>query len=76
MKRIFKHPYIGNGRIRGDSLGRLTQWSVLGSRVVDYAITDTEPQDINKFTVSPQQPLSDHSQISEKVIVNHCESKP
>ena len=56
--------YIVNGRIRGDSLGRLTQCSVLGSSVVDYAITDTEPQYINAFTVSPQQPLSDHSQIT------------
>ena len=56
--------YIVNGRIRGDSLGRLTQCSVLGSIVVDYAITDTEPQYINAFTVSPQQPLSDHSQIT------------
>ena len=56
--------YIVNGRIRGDSLGRLTQRSVLGSSVVDYAITDTEPQYINAFTVSPQQPLTDRSQIT------------
>ena len=32
--------YIVNGRIREDSLGRLTQCSVLGSSVADYAITD------------------------------------
>ena len=56
--------YIVNGRIRGDSLGRLTQCSVLGSSVVDYAITDIEPQYINASTVSPQQPLSDRSQIT------------
>ena len=56
--------YIVNGRIRGDSLGRLTQCSVLGSSVVDYAITDVEPQYINAFTVSPLQPFSDHSQIT------------
>ena len=56
--------YIVNGRVRGDSLGRLTQCSVLGSSVVDYAITDIEPQYINAFTVCLQQPLSDHSQIT------------
>ena len=37
---------------------------MLGSSVVDYAITDIEPQYINAFTVCLQQPLSDHSQIT------------
>ena len=41
--------YIVNGRVR-DSLGRLTQCSVLGSSVVDYAVTDIEPQYINSHS--------------------------
>ena len=53
--------YIVNGRTRGDSLGRFTYCSVLGSSVVDYAITDMNPGHINAFTVLPQLHLSDHS---------------
>lgn len=56
--------YIMNGRIRGDSLGRFTYSSALGNSVVDYAITDLDPSFINAFTVRPQTPLSDHSQIT------------
>ena len=43
--------YIVNGRFRGDSLGRFTYSSALGSSVVDYAITDTDPSTISAFTV-------------------------
>nr|WPH61295.1 reverse transcriptase [Somniosus microcephalus] len=56
--------YIVNGRFRGDSLGRLTYSSTLGSSVVDYTITDLDPCDINAFTVRQQSPLSDHNQIN------------
>ncbi len=50
--------YIVNGKTKGDSLGRLTYCSYLGSSIVDYAITD-----LDYFTVMPQLPLSDHSHI-------------
>ena len=36
---------------------------MLGSSVVDYAITDMDPENINAFIVMPQTPLSDHSQV-------------
>ena len=55
--------YIVNGRIRGDSLGKFTYCSPLGSSVVDYAVTDLDPNQINYFIVMPQLPLSDHSHI-------------
>ena len=48
--------YIVNGRTRGDSLGRYTYSSVLGSSVVDYAVTDMDPEHINAFIVLPQTP--------------------
>lgn len=56
--------YIANGRTRGDSLGRMTYSSVLGNSVVDYTITDIDPEDINAFVVSPQLPFSDHCQTT------------
>ena len=56
--------YIVNGRFRGDSLGRFTYSSALGSSVVDYAITDMDPSTISAFTVRQQSPLSDQSQIN------------
>lgn len=56
--------YMLNGRIRGDSLGQFTYCSALGTSVVDYAITDIDPSSISAFTVRPQTPLSDHSQIN------------
>ena len=56
--------YIVNGRFRGDSLGRFTYSSALGSSVVDYAITDMDPSTISAFTVRQQSPLSDHNQIN------------
>lgn len=67
--------YIVNGRIRGDSLGRFTYCSVLGSSVVDYSITDIEPGYINAFVVLPQLPISDHSQtiLYLKKSVTHTE---
>ena len=37
---------------------------MLGSSVVDYAITDMDPEHINAFSVMPQTPLSDHSQVT------------
>ena len=56
--------YIVNGRTRGDSLGKFTYCSSLGSSVVDYAISDLDPSQINNFMVMPQLPLSDHSHIT------------
>lgn len=56
--------YILNGRMRGDSLGRFTYSSALGSSVVDYAITDMDPSSISAFTVRQQTLLSDHNQIN------------
>lgn len=53
--------YIVNGRTKGDSLGRFTYCSHLGSSTVDYGITDIDQNKINYFTVMPQLPLSDHS---------------
>ena len=56
--------YMLNGRMKGDSLGRFTYCSALGTSVVDYAITDMDPSLISAFTVRPQTPLSDHCQIN------------
>ena len=56
--------YILNGRIRGDSLGRFTYCSALGTSVVDYAVTDMDPSSFSAFTVRQQTPLSDHNQIN------------
>ncbi len=54
--------HIINGRTRGDSLGRFTYCSRLGASVVDYSITDIDPNFINAFIVRPQLPISDHCQ--------------
>ena len=56
--------YIVTGRFRGDSLGRFTYSSALGSSVVEYAITDLDPSTLSAFTVRQQSPLSDHNQIN------------
>lgn len=56
--------YITNGRLRGDSFGRYTYCSRLGSSTVDYAITDLDLTSLRAFTVKEQTPLSDHSQIT------------
>ncbi len=56
--------YIVNGRLRGDSLGRYTYSSALGSSTVDYAITDLHLSSLRAFTVKPLKPFSDHSQIT------------
>ena len=56
--------YILNGRIRGDSLGRFTYCSALGTSVVDYAVTDMDPSSFSAFTVRQQTPPSDHNQIN------------
>lgn len=44
---------IVDGRTQGDSLGRFTYCSVLGNGVIDYAITDLYPENMNAFTVLP-----------------------
>lgn len=56
--------YIVNGRVRGDSYGRYTYSSSLGSSTVDYFITDLSLESIRAFTVSPLTPLSDHSKTT------------
>ena len=53
--------YIVNGRLRGDSFGRYTYSSSLGSSTVDYFLTDLNPESLRAFTVSPLTLLSDHS---------------
>ncbi len=50
--------YIVNDRTKGDSLGRLTYCSYLGSSTVDCAITDLDQSQINYFTVMPQLPCT------------------
>ena len=64
--------YMLNGRVRGDSFGRYTYSSSLGSSTVDYMITDLDPFTFRAFTVKPLTPLSDHSQITVyfKIIKN------
>ena len=52
--------YIVNGRFRKALLSP----PLLGSSVVDYAITDMDPSTISAFTVRQQSPLSDHNQIN------------
>jgi hypothetical protein len=71
--------YIVNGRLRGDSYGRYTYSSCLGSSTVDYFITDLNPESLRAFTVRPLTPLSDHSKITvylNRAIHNHEASKP
>ena len=70
--------YIVNGRRRGDSYGRFTYRSSLGSSTVDYFITDLNPESLRAFTVSPQTHLTDHSEITaylNRAILNHEGSK-
>ena len=55
---------ITNGRLWGDSYGRYTHCSHLGSSTVDYMLTDIDPVHLKAFTVSPQTPISDHSRIT------------
>lgn len=68
-----------DGRLHGDSYGRYTYSSSLGSSTVDYFITDLNPESLRVFTVSTLTPLSDHSKITvylNREIVNHEASKP
>lgn len=66
--------YIINGRLRGDTFGRLTHSSALGSSTVDYSITDLDLSYLRAFTVQPLTPLSDHSPITlylNKTVINN-----
>lgn len=63
--------YMLNGRIRGDSLGRFTCCSPLGASVVDYAVTDLDPNSFRAFTVRQQTPLTDHNQINVFLKIAH-----
>lgn len=56
--------YIVNGRLQGNSFGRHTYCSDLGSSAVDYAFTDLDQTSLRTYTVKKQTPLSDHSQIT------------
>ena len=56
--------YIVNGRIRGDSFGRYTYSSSLGSSTLDYTITDLDSFSFSAFTVKQQTPFSGHNQIN------------
>ncbi len=44
--------------------------------IIDYAITDLYPKNINALTVSPQCPISDHIQITLylKKLENHTQT--
>ena len=71
--------YIVNGRLRGDSFGRYTYSSSLGSSTVDYAITDLDPVSLRAFTVKPLTHLSDQSQIIvylKKTETNNIPAQP
>ena len=71
--------YIVNGRLRGDSYGRFTYSSSIGSCTVDYFITDLNQESLRSFTVSPPTPLSDHSKITvylNRAKLNREASKP
>jgi hypothetical protein len=71
--------YIVHGRLRGDSYGRYTYSSSLGSSTVDYFIIDLNPESLRVFIVSPLTSLSDHSKITvylNRAILNHEASKP
>lgn len=56
--------FLVNGRLQGDSYGRYTYSSSFGSSTVDYFLTDLNPNSLRAFTVSPLNPLSDHSKIT------------
>ena len=71
--------YIVNGRFRGDSLGRPTFCSSLGTSTVDYMITDLDQLFLSSFIVKPLTPLSDHSQITvfmKRTETNSPQSEP
>jgi len=71
--------YIVNGRFRGDSLGRPTFCSSLGTSTVDYMITDLDPLFLSSFIVKPLTPLSDHSQMTvfmKRTETNSPQSEP
>src|SRR4029434_4542154 len=55
--------YIVNSRLRGDSFGRYTYSSFLGSSTADYAITYLDPFSLRAVTVRQQTPFSDRNQI-------------
>ena len=66
--------YIVNGMLWGASYGRYTN----NSSLVDYSITDLNPESLRMFTVSPLTPLLDHSKITaylNRAILNHEASK-
>jgi len=56
--------FLVNGRLRGDSYGRYTYSLSFGSSTVEYFLTDLNPNSLRAFTVSPLNPLSDHSKIT------------
>ena len=71
--------YIVNGRLRGDSYGRYTYSSSLGSSTVDDFITDLNPESLRAFIVSSRTLLSDHRKITlylNRAMLNHEASKP
>ena len=69
--------YIVNGRLRGDSYGRYTYSSSLGSSTVDYFITELNPESLRAFSQSTDT-LLNHSKITlylNRAILNHEASK-
>ena len=59
--------YIVNGRLRGDSYGRYTYSSSLGSSTVDYFITDLNPESLksvhSQLTDTPIRPQQNPRQL-------------
>ena len=71
--------YIVNGRLWGDSYGRYTHSSSLGSSTVEYFLSLTSTQRLLGVSVDWLWTLSDHSRITlylNRALLSHEASKP
>jgi hypothetical protein len=60
--------YIVNGKLWGDSYGRYTYSSSLGSSTVDYFITDLNPESLRVFSQATDTPIrsqQNHTQLEQ-----------
>lgn len=70
---INSHLCIVNGRVTGDTLGRMTYFGPNGASVVDYfIITDKEFSKINYMKVEPLGEISDHCPITLSYKISNC----